>query len=94
MGLSILRGYFIYGCNHSGVRQCLLYKVERLSASRSLAIQQFAKTLQLTIVRGTLRMHGAEVLEWSGNEGRYDLVHVARAGILPYSYTVLRVLPV
>ncbi len=38
VGLSILGGYFIYGCNHYRVRQCPLYRVERLSSSRTLAI--------------------------------------------------------
>ncbi len=38
IGLFVLGGYFLYSCDHSGARQCPLYRVERLSASRRLAI--------------------------------------------------------
>ncbi len=39
VGLSVLRGYFIYNCNHSLVSECPLYRVERLSVSRRLEIR-------------------------------------------------------
>ncbi len=50
VGLSVVGGYFIYSCDHSGVRQCPLYGVERLSVSRRLEIYQMYAKNQLVLL--------------------------------------------